>query len=91
MIGNSSSSIIESASFKKRAINIGDRQKGRAQSGNIINTTFDKAKILHSINEILHLGDYSGLNIYYKKNPCKNLFSILNKKKFRFKSKITEL
>ena len=91
LIGNSSSSIIESASFKKRAINIGDRQKGRAQSGNIINTTFDKAKILHSINEILHLGDYSGLNIYYKKNPCKNLFSILNKKKFRFKSKITEL
>ena len=37
IIGNSSSGIIEAASFKKPVINIGDRQKGRLQSKNVIN------------------------------------------------------
>lgn len=37
IIGNSSSGIIEAASFKKPVINIGKRQSGRLQSGNIIN------------------------------------------------------
>ena len=37
IIGNSSSGIIEAASFKKPVINIGNRQTGRLQSGNVIN------------------------------------------------------
>ena len=37
IIGNSSSGIIEAASFKKPVINIGDRQKGRLQGKNVIN------------------------------------------------------
>jgi UDP-hydrolysing UDP-N-acetyl-D-glucosamine 2-epimerase len=37
IIGNSSSGIIEGASFKKPVINIGNRQTGRLQSGNVIN------------------------------------------------------
>jgi len=36
LIGNTSSGIIEAASFQKPVVNIGDRQKGRLQSGNII-------------------------------------------------------
>ena len=36
LIGNTSSGIIEAASFQKPVINIGDRQKGRLQSGNVI-------------------------------------------------------
>jgi len=36
LIGNTSSGIIEAASFQKLVINIGDRQKGRLQSGNVI-------------------------------------------------------
>jgi len=36
LIGNTSSGIIEAASFLKPVVNIGDRQKGRLQSGNII-------------------------------------------------------
>ncbi len=36
LIGNTSSGIIEAASFHKPVVNIGNRQKGRLQSGNVI-------------------------------------------------------
>ncbi len=36
LIGNTSSGIIEAASFHKPVVNIGTRQKGRLQSGNVI-------------------------------------------------------
>jgi len=39
LIGNTSSGIIEAASFQKPVVNIGNRQKGRLQSGNVINCT----------------------------------------------------
>jgi UDP-hydrolysing UDP-N-acetyl-D-glucosamine 2-epimerase len=42
LIGNTSSGIIEAASFKKPVINIGNRQKGRLQSNNVINCTISK-------------------------------------------------
>lgn len=41
LIGNTSSGIIEAASFHKPVINIGNRQQGRLQSGNIINCDID--------------------------------------------------
>ena len=42
VIGNTSSGIIEAASFQKPVINIGSRQKGRLQSANVINSTIEK-------------------------------------------------
>jgi len=39
LIGNTSSGIIEAASFQKPVVNIGNRQKGRLQSSNVINCT----------------------------------------------------
>ena len=44
LIGNSSSGIIESASFKKPVINIGDRQKGRLKNKNVIDCNIEKLK-----------------------------------------------
>jgi len=44
LIGNTSSGIIEAASFKKPVVNIGDRQKGRLQSGNVIGCNLDTLK-----------------------------------------------
>ena len=41
LIGNTSSGIIEAASFQKPVVNIGDRQKGRLQSGNVIDCAGD--------------------------------------------------
>ena len=37
VVGNSSSGLVEAPSFKKGAINIGDRQRGRLQAGSVIN------------------------------------------------------
>lgn len=36
VVGNSSSGLLEVPSFKKGTVNIGDRQRGRLQSGNVI-------------------------------------------------------
>jgi GDP/UDP-N,N'-diacetylbacillosamine 2-epimerase (hydrolysing) len=47
LIGNSSSGIIESASFHKPVVNIGNRQLGRLQSGNIIDSSINN--LLESI------------------------------------------
>jgi len=41
LIGNTSSGIIEATSFQKPVVNIGDRQKGRLQSGNVIECEID--------------------------------------------------
>ena len=49
MVGNSSSGIIEAASFKLPVINIGDRQGGRYKSKNIIDCECSKESILKSI------------------------------------------
>lgn len=75
IIGNSSSGIIEMASFKKGSINIGDRQKGRLQSKNTINCLAKKKSITSSLNKIYTKKFQSNLksvhNIYYKKNSTK--------------------
>lgn len=44
MIGNTSSGIIEAASFHKPVVNIGERQQGRLQSGNVLNCNIDGIK-----------------------------------------------
>jgi GDP/UDP-N,N'-diacetylbacillosamine 2-epimerase (hydrolysing) len=66
LIGNTSSGIIEAASFGKYVINVGDRQKGRVQSQNIINSPFDADKIIESVVLIESKCDFTGINIYHK-------------------------
>lgn len=51
LIGNTSSGIIEAASFHLPVVNIGNRQKGRIQSGNIINCNIPD--ITNSISKAL--------------------------------------
>jgi GDP/UDP-N,N'-diacetylbacillosamine 2-epimerase (hydrolysing) len=53
MVGNSSSGVIESPSFHLPVVNIGDRQKGRERSTNVIDTPYDKQKIKQAINHAL--------------------------------------
>ena len=56
LIGNSSSGIIETPHFKKPTLNIGERQKGRLISENIINcrpNLFDLHKAFKKINSKL--------------------------------------
>ena len=49
MVGNSSSGIWESPSFRLPAVNIGDRQGGRTQAGNVINVGADADAIYKAI------------------------------------------
>lgn len=77
LLGNTSSGIIEAASFGKWVINLGDRQKGRKQSQNIINIPFSKTDILRSVREIEENPDFKGENIYFKENAPQKIISIL--------------
>ena len=49
MVGNSSSGIVESASFKLPVVNIGIRQDGKVKPKNVIDTNFETKKILKAI------------------------------------------
>jgi GDP/UDP-N,N'-diacetylbacillosamine 2-epimerase (hydrolysing) len=77
LIGNTSSGIIEAASFSKYVVNVGDRQKGRPQSGNCINAPFSGKKMTTAINKILLLNSFEGENIYFKPNPSLQLIDKL--------------
>jgi GDP/UDP-N,N'-diacetylbacillosamine 2-epimerase (hydrolysing) len=50
VVGNSSSGIAESPSFKKGSINIGDRQKGRLKASSVIDCDPDKDSIVKALN-----------------------------------------
>ncbi len=49
MVGNSSSGIIEAASFKLPVVNIGHRQEGRTRAANIIDCEHDRASIAAAV------------------------------------------
>jgi UDP-hydrolysing UDP-N-acetyl-D-glucosamine 2-epimerase len=68
LIGNSSSGIIEAASFKKPVVNIGDRQKGRLRGKNVIDCN------LNTLHESIKLALSSRF-----KNKIKNIKNIYGK------------
>ena len=70
MIGNTSSGILEAASFKKYVINVGDRQKGRLKDKNIFDVPFSREEILKKYKQIIELGDFSGKNIFFQNNTA---------------------
>lgn len=51
IVGNSSCAIIEAPSLKLPAVNIGLRQEGREQADNVINTGYDKDKIMDALKK----------------------------------------
>ncbi len=80
MIGNSSSGIIEAASFGKFVINLGSRQKGRVQSQNVLNCKCNKLQLIKSINKLKKFKTNKNIkNIYYKKNSSQIIISSIIK------------
>lgn len=77
LIGNTSSGIIEAASFGKYVINVGDRQKGRLQNANVINANFSSDDIFKKTLEVLNMGTYQGDNIYWKEGTAQKIISII--------------
>jgi UDP-N-acetylglucosamine 2-epimerase (non-hydrolysing)/GDP/UDP-N,N'-diacetylbacillosamine 2-epimerase (hydrolysing) len=53
MVGNSSSGIMEAASFALPAVNVGMRQQGRERARNVIDAPAESAAILAAINQAL--------------------------------------
>lgn len=64
VLGNSSSGIVEAASFAKYVVNIGNRQLGREFGDNVIHCEINKKKVIKSINSIKDLPKLSHKNIY---------------------------
>lgn len=63
LVGNSSSGIIESASFNLPVVNIGNRQRGRLRSGNVIDVPYNTEEIISGIDRGIRLEE-TYTNIY---------------------------
>jgi UDP-N-acetylglucosamine 2-epimerase len=72
LIGNSSSGIIESASFNLPTINLGNRQKNRFTNQNVIHLKFYELKKYNIYKSKIMLKKKVKINnIYFKKNTSK--------------------
>ena len=78
LLGNTSSGIIEAASFGKFVINIGDRQKGRIAGENVIHVIFNSESIIQAVNKVRGR-IYTGSNIYNKGNATQLIINELIK------------
>ena len=78
ILGNTSSGIIEAASFEKYVINVGDRQKGRLRNENVKDVQFDIEKILNAITSVSKIGIYLGGNIYVKDGTTEAIIKIIS-------------
>jgi GDP/UDP-N,N'-diacetylbacillosamine 2-epimerase (hydrolysing) len=58
---------------------LGDRQKGRQQSNNIINSPFEHQRIINAVTQIEKDQVYKGTNVYFKDNAAKAICSVVKK------------
>lgn len=83
MVGNSSSGIIEAASFGLPVVNIGRRQDGRVRQPNIVDAPLSRAGILNAIRQALApefraaLGNHA--NVYGDGNAAKRIADVLER------------
>ena len=78
LVGNSSSGVLETPYFGTKTINIGNRQKGRVLSDNIINSNYEFKSILNAYKKIIKKPKKKS-NIFLKKNtPVKMAKKILS-------------
>ena len=64
VLGNSSSGIVEAASFGKYVINLGNRQLGREFDKNVLHTQINLNAVTKSISKIKSMPKLSMKNIY---------------------------
>jgi len=64
LVGNSSSGIIEAASFGKPVVDIGDRQAGRLHGDNVLHCLADREAILSTVARARSMGPLPCENIY---------------------------
>jgi GDP/UDP-N,N'-diacetylbacillosamine 2-epimerase (hydrolysing) len=64
MVGNSSSGIIEAASFGLPVVNVGDRQNGRERNANTVDVPVDTRAIRAAVEAALARGRCAPANVY---------------------------
>jgi len=80
LVGNSSSGIIEAASFGTPVINIGDRQKGRERNKNVIDVPANAAAIRRALKKVWNNGRpirFPKKNIYGSGRTSEKIANIL--------------
>lgn len=89
LIGNTSSGIIEAASFQKPVVNIGDRQRGRLQSGNVVDC--DIESIEEAILKASSIDLKEIKNIYGNGKSSEMIVEILEKHEFSIIKKFIDM
>ena len=79
MLGNTSSGFAEAAFFPKWVINLGDRQKGRIITPNIVQTPIKSEAILNSIQQIENTSVPENCNIYGDGETANQILTIIKK------------
>ena len=79
LLGNTSSGFHEAAFFPKWVINLGDRQRGRIITPNIIDTPIERKAILNSIQQIENTNVPANCNIYGDGNTADRILTIIKK------------
>lgn len=82
MIGNSSSGIIEAASFKMPVVNIGTRQNGRLRASNVIDVDYGRRNVIKGIETAVYEKQFRNrlkecINPYGDGNAGKRIAKIL--------------
>lgn len=77
LLGNSSSGFVEASYFPKYAINIGERQKGRIITPNILCVEFNKDKILKTVRNITNMKEPEASNTYGNGNSAERIIQVL--------------
>jgi GDP/UDP-N,N'-diacetylbacillosamine 2-epimerase (hydrolysing) len=77
LLGNTSSGIIEAASFGKRVIDVGDRQKGRLRASNVVNVPVDRKAILNAVNALEVQGPFDGKNPYFQGGAVNKIIKVI--------------
>lgn len=64
LVGNSSSGVVEAASFQLPAVNVGSRQNGRLRNGNVVDCKPEKEAIIAALREARSLSGRRFRNLY---------------------------
>lgn len=79
MLGNTSSGFAEAAFFPKWVINLGERQKGRIITPNIINISIKESEILRAVNEIEKQPMLEKIEVYGDGNAATKIMNHLKR------------
>ncbi|HSV87888.1 MAG TPA: UDP-N-acetylglucosamine 2-epimerase [Bacteroidales bacterium] len=82
MLGNTSSGFVEASFFPKWVINLGNRQKGRILTKNIISAEIEKEKIMDAVKLAEQMELPSDCNIYGAGNTAEKIVEIVKKEFF---------